>query len=242
MKTLLLAVCAYHAHAAVLLRTAGLHPWYASPETTAPKDKEAKPSDCHHPQCAWDCGAPECSKSCKAVCQPPRCVTACSKPTEQECRHVCQDPKCAVVCPPHTCDSDDCPPPICQTVCGEPVCRIECGNSQGCETTCDDPVCAFDCKVDEKSCVKPECKLNCERPANCQGNKTVSELPFAYRMETDTAPEKPSAGPKASGKTEVAWKGLAKVGDAVGPLDQRKMQEAAPSPAPAPAPAGFGPK
>jgi len=92
-----------------------------------------------------------------------------------------------------------------------------------------------------KTCVKPDCKLTCPK-GGCH-NKTI-DLPFAYRLETNAQTSAAAAASPAvksisaaAEEGEVAWKGLAKVPEAIGAIDHREYMAAAQAPAPAPSPA-----
>lgn len=152
-------------------------------------DHSNKKRQCH-PKCKWDCGTTSCNQKCEPRCQPPKCVTACKKPTMAKCQRTCKDPQCAVVCPPQ-CEHGECPK--CKTVCGESICALECGQNR-CESQCADPECAWDCKAD-MACAKPTCKMTCDSTVCAFGKdqKLPSEI------------EAPFVG------QEVAWKGLGKI-------------------------------
>jgi len=155
-----------------------------------PNYQNTKKGQCH-PKCRWDCGTSACNTKCEPRCKPPKCVTACKKPTMAKCKHTCKDPQCAVVCPPEQCEHGACPK--CKTVCGASVCLTECGEGR-CESQCADPECVWDCKADV-ACAKPTCKMSCDT-AVCS---------FGKDQKLPNENEVPYLG------QEVAWKGLGKI-------------------------------
>jgi len=157
-----------------------------------PNYDNKNPKNKCHPKCKWTCGTTKCNNKCQvSFCAPPKCVTACKKPTMAKCKRVCKDPQCAVVCPPQ-CEHGACPK--CKTVCGASICALQCGDANRCESQCADPDCKWACKAD-LACAKPECKMKCD----------TSVCSFGKDQKLPSDADVPYMG------QEVAWKGLGKI-------------------------------